>query len=74
MYFRRLEDLRVDKDMTQLEVALYLGCQREVYRRYEKGSRQIPVDFVIRLSELYDVSADYLLGLTDVKKPYPRSR
>ncbi len=74
MYFRRIEDLRLDHDMTQAEIAEYLGCQREVYRRYEKGTRQIPVDFLIKLSDLYCVSIDYLVELTDVKKRYPRSK
>lgn len=74
MYLRRLEDLRLDHDMTQAEIANYLGCQWEVYRRYEKGTRQIPVDFLIRLSDLYCVSVDYLVGLTDIKKRYPRSK
>lgn len=70
MYFQRLEDLRIDYDKTQADIADFLGCQREVYRRYEKGTRQIPVDFLIKLSVYYDVSVDYLLGLTDEKKPY----
>lgn len=72
MYFRRLEDLRVDNDQTQANIAEFLGCQREVYRRYEKGTRQIPVDFLIKLSTFYNVSIDYLVGITDEKKPYPR--
>ena len=72
MYFRRLEDLRVDHDQTQANIAEFLGCQREVYRRYEKGTRQIPIDFLIKLSALYNVSIDYLVGITDEKKPYPR--
>ncbi len=72
MYFRRLEDLRVDHDQTQANIAEFLGCQREVYRRYEKGTRQIPVDFLIKLSTFYNVSIDYLVGITDEKKPYPR--
>lgn len=70
MQFQRLENLRIDHDLTQSDVALYLGCQREVYRRYEKGTRQIPIDFLIKLSELYHVSIDYMVGLTDKKKPY----
>lgn len=74
MQFKRLENLRIDTDKTQADIALYLGCQREVYRRYEKGTRQIPVDFLIKLSELYDVSIDYLVGITNEKKPYPRNR
>lgn len=65
MYFKRLEDLRVDHDLTQQQVADMLGCQREVYRRYEKGTRTIPVDFLIKLAEYYGVSVDYLLGLKD---------
>lgn len=74
MQFQRLEDLRIDNDKTQAEIAQYLGCQREVYRRYEKGVRQIPVDMLIQLSKLYNVSIDYLVGLTNEKKPYPRSK
>ena len=74
MQFQRLEDLRIDNDYTQAYIAKYLGCLREVYRRYEKGTRQIPVDMLIELSKLYNVSIDYLVGLTNEKKPYPRSK
>ena len=74
MFFKRLEDLRIDSDRTQADIANFLGCQREVYRRYEKGTRQIPVDMLIELSKLYNVSIDYLVGLTNEKKPYPRSK
>lgn len=73
MQFKRLEDLRIDSDQAQADIAEYLGCQREVYRRYEKGTRQIPVDMLIQLSKLYNVSIDYLVGLTNVKKTYPRN-
>ena len=74
MYFQRLEDLRIDSDKTQAEIAEYLGCQREVYRRYEKGTRQIPVDLLIKLSLYYQVSIDYMVGITNTKKPYPKSK
>lgn len=74
MHFQRLEDLRIDLDKTQADIAQYLGCQREVYRRYEKGTRQIPVDMLIKLAELYNVSIDYIVGLTNETKPYPRSK
>lgn len=67
MYFRRLEDLRVDHDLTQQQVADLLGCKREVYRRYEKGIRTIPIDFLIRLAGVYGVSIDYIVGLVDEK-------
>lgn len=65
MFFQRLEDLRIDADKTQEEIAEVLHCQREVYRRYEKGIHEIPVWAVIKLAEYYQVTTDYLLGLTD---------
>ena len=66
MYFPRIEDLRTDHDKTQIEIAEYLHLNREVYRRYEKGEREIPVWAVIQLAELYQTSIDYLLGASDV--------
>ena len=68
MYFRRIRDLREDADMTQVEIAEYLHMQRSVYRRYESGEREIPVWAVIKLAKLYDVSTDYLLGLSEEKR------
>ena len=73
MYFKRIENLRIDNDYTQQQIAEYLGCQREVYRRYEKGTRQIPADYLILLAKLYNVSVDYLVDLTPQTKPYPRT-
>ena len=67
MYFPRLYELREDHDLTQKKIAEYLTMHPEVYRRYEAGIREIPVWAVIRLAELYHVSTDYLLGLTDEK-------
>ena len=67
MYFKRLGDLRQDHDLTQQAVADLLNCQREVYRRYEKGIREIPVSYAIILAKYYNVSLDYLLELTDEK-------
>lgn len=65
MYFQRLRDLREDSDRTQEEIANYLHMQRTVYRRYESGEREIPTWAVIKLAQLYKVTTDYLLGLTD---------
>ena len=65
MFFKRLEELRIDHDLTQQDVADLLGCQREVYRRYEKGTRTIPADYPIRLADYYRVSTDYILGRVD---------
>ncbi|MDE6108378.1 MAG: helix-turn-helix domain-containing protein [Oscillospiraceae bacterium] len=62
MQFQRLEDLRIDHDLSQQQVADILGCQREVYRRYEKGTRTIPIEFLIKLSDYYKVSIDYIVG------------
>ena len=67
MHFQRLEDLRIDADKTQQEIADYLFLNREVYRRYEKGIRDIPVWAVIKLAEYYHTSTDYILGLTNKK-------
>lgn len=72
MVFRRLEDLRIDSDKTQEEIAEVLHCKREVYRRYEKGVYEIPVWAVIKLADFYGTSTDFILGLTRVRQPYPR--
>ena len=70
MFFQRIEDLRVDKDKTQQEIADILNCNREVYRRYEKGIREIPTWAVIKLAAYYKTSTDYILGQTDNPIPY----
>lgn len=69
MYFRRMFDLREDHDLTQKAVAEYLNMHPNVYRRYERGDRELPVWAVIKLAELYETSTDYLLGLTDIPTP-----
>lgn len=69
MHFQRLEDLRVDHDKTQIEIAEYLNMGRNVYWRYEKGIREIPTWAVIKLADFYNVSTDYLLGRTDNPTP-----
>ena len=68
MVFRRIRDLREDSDKTQIEIADYLNMQRSVYRHYETGEREIPVWAVIKLAQLYHVTTDYLLGLSDKKQ------
>ena len=73
MYFRRIRDLREDRDIKQKTVAEYLGMDSTVYRRYEKGVRSVPVDVVIKLADYYKVSTDYLLGRTDDPTP-PKSK
>lgn len=68
----RLRDLREDHDLSQCAVAQYLHIRQNTYSQYETGNRQIPIELLIRLSEMYNTSVDYLLGLTNESKPYPR--
>lgn len=69
MHWPRLEHLRADHDLTQQQVANILHCQREVYRRYEKGIRELPLSYAIILAQHYNVSIDYIVELTDDKSP-----
>lgn len=68
MKYQRLEDLRFDNDLSQQQVADILYCQREVYRRYEKGSRELPLSYAITLADYYGVTLDYLVGRSNKKK------
>ena len=67
----RIKDLREDHDLTQKQIADYLHIKQNTYCQYETGRRQIPLELLIALAKYYKVSTDYILGLTDVKKPYP---
>lgn len=66
-YVKRIRDLREDADLTQTEVAEYLGTSQTMYARYERGANEIPVRHIIKLCKYYKVSADYILGITDKK-------
>lgn len=67
MYLKRLEDLRIDRDLTQQNITDILHCQREVYRRYEKGVRELPLSYAVILADYYHVSLDYLVGRSNKK-------
>lgn len=69
MYYPRLKDLRNDKDLMQKQVADLLGIDQRVYSNYETGKREIPTHLVVKLANFYQVSADYILGLTNNSKP-----
>lgn len=69
----RIRDLREDHDLLQKDVAAYLKCTQVCYSNYEMGKRDIPTDVLKALALFYDTSVDYLLGLTDEAKPYPRT-
>lgn len=66
--YSRIRALREDKDITQKDMAQHLHCSQQVYSNYELGQRDIPTDILIKLSEFYDVSTDYILGLTENPK------
>lgn len=72
--YQRIRDMREDADLFQKDVATYLQCTQVSYSHYELGKRDIPTDVLIKLALLYKTSTDYLLGLTDVRKPYPKSK
>ena len=65
MYYKRLRDLREDKDLAQKEVAAHLGIDQRVYSNYETGKREIPVHLVIKLAKFYNTSTDHILELRD---------
>ena len=68
----RIRDLREDSDLTQQQIADYLVCDQSLYSKYERGERTIPMEIIVKLAAYYQTSTDYLLGLTDVRKPYPK--
>lgn len=71
-YTKRIRDLREDKDYTQEQIAKVLHTTQGYYSKYELGKRALPIDHLITLCKLYDVSADYILGFTDEPKRLPR--
>lgn len=66
--YYRIRDLREDKDLYQKDIANLLNCSQVCYSHYETGKRDIPTDVLIKLSKYYNVSVDYILGLSDKKK------
>ena len=70
--YPRIRDLREDSDLSQTQIAKQLGMSQTGYSKYETGENDIPTSILIALSRLHNTSVDYLLGLTDEVKPYPR--
>ena len=66
--YKRIRDLREDNDLTQRQLASVLRCSQQVYSNYELGQRDIPTDILIKLSRFYNVSVDYILGISDDAK------
>lgn len=65
-YYPRLRDLREDMDLTQDELVKRLGMHKTTYTNYEQGKREPPFELIIKLAKFYNVSTDYIAGLTDV--------
>lgn len=68
----RLKDLREDKDLLQKEIADILNTSQQYYSKYELGMIDIPIKHLITLAKFYNTSIDYIVGLTNEKKPYTR--
>ena len=65
--YKRIRDLREDKDITQKQMADILHCSQQVYSNYELGQRDIPTELLIQLAKFHQVSVDYILGISDSK-------
>ena len=66
--YRRIKDMRVDHDLTQVKIASRLHIDQSTYSDYEAGRISIPVEALIRLADFYGVSVDYLLERTDIRE------
>lgn len=69
MKFQRIQDLRIDSDLSQKKIGEILHISQRSYSHYETGSRNIPLEMLIRLADYYDTTIDYLVGRTDNKEP-----
>ncbi|MBO5332946.1 MAG: helix-turn-helix transcriptional regulator [Clostridia bacterium] len=67
MLYKRIRDLREDKDLTQREMGEILMCSQRVYSNYERGDLDIPTEILIKLADFHNVSVDYILNRTDKK-------
>lgn len=69
MKFQRIQDLRIDSDLSQKKIGEILHISQRSYSHYETGSRNTPIEMLIRLADYYDTTIDYLVGRTDNKEP-----
>ncbi len=70
----RIKDLREDNDLLQKDVAKELNISQVQYSRYETGIRVMPINLLIKLAKFYDVSLEYLTGISNIKKSYPKDK
>ena len=73
MNIDRLKEIREDRDYLQKDIAKHLKIKQQQYSEYEIGKRLIPINYISELADFYNVSIDYLLSKTDIKKPYSKS-
>ena len=70
----RLKEIREDHDLLQKDVAKIIGISQRGYSHYETGENNIPTAILIKLADFYNTSIDYILGVTNIKKPYPKNK
>lgn len=73
MNIERLKEIREDKDYKQSDIAKVLNTTQQQYSKYELGLQVIPVERLVKLAKFYNISVDYLIGLTNERKPYPKA-
>ena len=74
MNIERLKEIREDKDYKQSDIAKVLNTTQQQYSKYELGLQVIPVERLVKLAKFYNTSVDYLIGLTNERKPYPKAQ
>ena len=74
MVYERIRNLREDSDLTQQQIADKLFINRRTYSSYENGVRGIPVEILGKIADIFNTSADYLMRITNIKKPYPKGK
>lgn len=72
--YNRIRNLREDSDLAQKVLANYLSIHQAAYSKYELGQRNMTPEVLVKLAFFYNTSVDFLLGITDIKEPYPRSK
>lgn len=73
MNIERLKEIREDKDYKQSDIAKVLNTTQQQYSKYELGLQVIPVERLVKLAKFYNTSVDYLIGLTNERKPYSKA-
>ncbi len=71
--YQRIRDLREDQELNQTQFAKILGMSQTGYSKYETGENDIPTEILLKMADYYETSVDYLLGRTNIKKPYPKA-